>query len=146
VDDFISKNQDLEEVGARIQNILTRELQRRGAGSAGRSRGIEGQLETLSLADLTQALAIGMKTAKLSLSCEGGKGVVYFERGQVKHARTSGLEGEEAFYRLLLWDEGQFVLEHGVPIKKRTVEVDSMYLLMEGLRRRDEAGVQAGSS
>jgi response regulator RpfG family c-di-GMP phosphodiesterase len=143
VDDFIGKSQDLEEVGARIQNILTREVQRRGSAATARRRGIVGQLESMSLADLTQALAIGMKTAKLSLSCEGGSGVVYFERGQAKHARSAGKEGETAFYRMLLWDEGQFVLEHGVPIKKRTIEVDSMFLLMEGLRRRDEAGAAA---
>lgn len=145
VDDFISKGQDLEEVGARIQNILTRELQRRGSGAASLRRGIVGQLESLSLADLTQALAIGMKTAKLSLSCEGGRGVVYFERGQIKHARSAGMEGETAFYRMLLWDEGEFVLEHGVHIKKRSVEADSMYLLMEGLRLRDEADAETGS-
>lgn len=143
VDDFIAKSQDLEEVGARIQNILTREVQRRGATAATRRRGIVGQLETMSLADLTQALAIGMKTAKLSLSCEGGSGVVYYERGQAKHARTSGKEGEAAFYRMLEWAEGQFVLEHGVHIKKRSIDVDSMFLLMEGLRRQDEAGAHA---
>jgi hypothetical protein len=114
------------------------------AESAGR-RGIVGRLESMSLSDLTQALAVGMKTAKLSLTTPDGSGVVYYDRGQVRHARSAGVQGEEAFYRMLAWKQGEFVLEHGVMVKKRTVEADSMYLLMEGLRQQDEARASAAA-
>jgi response regulator RpfG family c-di-GMP phosphodiesterase len=143
VDDFILKSADMEEVGTRIENILTREVQRRGASATVRRRGIVGRLETMSLADLTQALSIGMKTAKIALSVAGESGVIYFERGQVRHCRVGNEEGEAAFFRMLGWREGKFVLEHGVRVKKRTVQADAMYLLMEGLRQQDEAEARA---
>jgi response regulator RpfG family c-di-GMP phosphodiesterase len=146
VDDFIVKADDMEEVGARIENILTREVRRRGAPAAGRRRGLVGRLDSMPLADLTQALSIGMKTAKLALNQGKVSGVAYFERGQVCHARCGDLEGEAAFYEMLSWGEGSFVLEHGVQIKRRTVEADTMFLLMEGMRQQDEAEARASGS
>ena len=48
------------------------------------------------------------------------------------------LEGEEAFFRMLRWTQGEFTIEHGVRGKHRSVNSDPMFLLMEGLRLMDE--------
>ena len=57
-----------------------------------------------------------------------------------KHAKAGNLEGEQAFYAMVRWVEGEFVIEHGVRSKKTSIEQDAMFLLMEGLRLMDEAG------
>lgn len=138
VDDFIVKNVDLEEMVARVENVLTRESQRRDSARAPKHRGLAGRLENMSLPDILQTLHIGMKTALVSLTCGKVEGKLWFEEGAVIHGKVEGIEGEDAFYTMLRWEEGEFVIEHGVRGKKRTVNCDPMYLLMEGLRLLDE--------
>lgn len=142
VDDFFSKSDDMEELVARVENILIREAIRT-EGEARRSRrGITGELENLSLPDIIQTLTIGMKTACVSLASNDRSGKIWFDNGVPKHAHTDTLEGEHAFYEMVRWSTGEFVIEHGVRSKQISLSQDPMYLLMEGLRLMDE---QAGS-
>jgi response regulator RpfG family c-di-GMP phosphodiesterase len=146
VDDFLLKSLDIEELVARVENILIRESVRRDGSLSRRRRGISGQIENLPMPDIVQMLTIGMKTACVTLSSEKRKGRIWFEEGTVKHAQTTKLEGEPAFYEMLRWLQGEFVVEHGVKTKKATISHDAMFLLMEGLRMMDEEGRAGGSS
>ncbi|HKQ61794.1 MAG TPA: HD domain-containing phosphohydrolase [Candidatus Polarisedimenticolaceae bacterium] len=138
VDGFLSKQDDLEELVARVENILTREALRRD-GTARRARkGIAGDLEQFHFTDLVQTLVIGMKTACLSLTSGEHSGKIWFENGTARHAQTDGVEGEAAFYAMVRWNTGEFVIEHGVRSTQATLEHDPMFLLMEGLRLMDE--------
>jgi DNA-binding response OmpR family regulator len=138
VDDFFVKSDDLEEMVARVENILTREAIRRGGAEGRARRGITGQIENLSLPDMVQILAIGAKTACVTLSAGAQSGKLWLEEGRIVHARAGRDTGETAFYSLLRIREGEFVIEHGVRTAKRTIHTDPMFLVMEGLRRIDE--------
>lgn len=142
VDEFLSKGQDLEEIVAHVENIVVREARRRD-GAGVRPRGISGDLEHLALPDIVQTLVIGMKTACVSLVSEGREGNIWFEDGAPQHSVAGELVGEPAFYEMVRWEHGEFVIEHGVKAKSRTLRQDAMFLLMEGLRLVDEA---AGAS
>jgi DNA-binding response OmpR family regulator len=141
VDDFVTKGQDIEEMVARIENILTREALRRNGGGSRRRRGITGQIENLSLPDIVQILSIGMKTARVSLTGDGREWSLWVKDGTIVHAKGDDKSGEGAFYEMLRIQEGEFAIEHGVKTKKRTIETDAMFLVMEGLRRLDEESV-----
>jgi hypothetical protein len=41
---------------------------------------------------------------------------------------------------MLRWQEGPFVIAHGQTTAVRTIEMDEMQLMMEGMRRLDEEG------
>jgi response regulator RpfG family c-di-GMP phosphodiesterase len=138
VDDFVVKNVDLTEMVARVENVLTREAQRREVSHAKRHRGLAGRLETMALPDILQTLHIGMKTALVTLTCGKITGKIWFEEGSVSHAKVENVEGEDAFYTMLRWINGDFVIEHGIRGKLRTITCDPMFLLMEGLRLLDE--------
>jgi response regulator RpfG family c-di-GMP phosphodiesterase len=140
VDDYILKTDDLEEVVARAENILTREAIRRGVKPSQRPRGVTGQIENLPLPDIVQILSIGMKTACVTLTAGKRHGKIWFRDGSLAHARAPEEEGEEAFFEMLTWDEGTFEIRHGLRTDKKTVDNDAMFLVMEGLRRIDEAG------
>ena len=142
VDDFLCKDDDLEELVARVQNILTREAIRRGGAKPRKRRGITGDLENLGLPDIVQILAMGMKSARVTLVAEGHEGCLWLENGNLVHARTEQLEGESALHAMLGWSGGEFVIEHGLRSKKTTLVGDTMYLLMEGMRKMDEARKQ----
>ena len=138
VDDFLCKTDDMEQLVARVENILLRQALRDEGGSARPRRGISGSLDSLDLADMIQTLSIGMKTACLSLTSEQKSGKIWFENGTPRHAETTSREGEKAFYEMVSWSKGEFVIEHGVKTKRVSLKQDAMYLLMEGLRLMDE--------
>ena len=59
------------------------------------------------------------------------------------HAKLGPSEGEDAFYELLRWKDGEFTIEHSVDTYKKTIEGDAMFLVFEGLRRADEQALAA---
>ena len=133
------KENDLEELIARIQNILTRESARRGEGLKRAKRGVTGQLENLGLPDIVQTLTIGMKTALVAISQDDESGRIWFRDGAVVHAKCGELPGEAAFHAMARWKTGEFAIEHGVKSRRTTIECDSMFLVMEAMRLMDEA-------
>ncbi len=137
VDDYVNKDDDIETLVARFQNILTRESIRRDGASRVR-RGITGDLENLGLPDIVQTLAMGMKSAHVTVTTADANGSIWFENGSAVHAQSGDEEGEQAFYKIVTWTEGEFIIEHGVKTKKNTLTRDTMFLLMEGLRLMDE--------
>jgi response regulator RpfG family c-di-GMP phosphodiesterase len=139
VDDFLVKQSDLEELLARIQNILTRESARRGQGLKRAKRGLTGQLDNMSLPDIVQTLAIGMKTALVALSHGELNGRIWFRDGAVVHAKCGDVEGEPAFHAMARWTTGEFAIEHGIKSRRTTIESDPMFLVMESMRLIDEA-------
>jgi response regulator RpfG family c-di-GMP phosphodiesterase len=139
VDDYLPKTTDLEELVAHVQNILTRESIRRDGQRPRARRGISGDLENLSLPDIVQTLVMGMKSACVTIASDGRAGKIWFDNGAAKHAQADGKEGEQAFFEMVRWSTGEFVIEHGVACKKASLKQDAMFLLMEGLRLMDEA-------
>jgi len=97
-----------------------------------------GDLENLALADIVQMLASGMKTACVSLESRGRRGQIWFENGAARHAHAAGIDGEPAFFEMVRWSEGSFVIEHGVSTKQQSVTQDALFLVMEGMRLLDE--------
>ena len=138
-DDFLNKVEDLEETAARVRNILAREQVRRGKRSKAPRRGITGDLENLGVADIVQILAMGMKTACVTLRSNGDEGRIWLENGAARHALLGQERGEDAFYAMVGWGAGEFVIEHNVRTRDTTIDQDALFLVMEGLRRMDEA-------
>jgi len=139
VDDFLVKDGDLEELLARIENILTRESSRRGHGLKRARRGVTGQLDHMSLPDIVQTLVIGMKTALVAIEDGEVTGRIWFRDGAVVHAKCGELQGEAAFHAMARWKSGTFAIEHGIKSRRTTIECDPMFLVMEAMRLMDEA-------
>ncbi len=137
-EDYLVKPIDMKELAARARNIIRRDQRRKKAASGFRKSGVVGDLKNLSIPDIVQTLHLGLKTAMVTIKGKHGEAKMFFENGRVKHCEYGDLKGEEAFYEILKWDEGEFVIEHGVKTKTHTVMMDEMQMLMEGLRRLDE--------
>ncbi len=143
VDEFLDKNTDLEELVARCANVLIRESLRSRGAARPDVKGIRGELENLALPDIVQMLSVGMKTACVTVERDGGDGRIWFDQGSPVAAHTGEHHGEDAFYELVTWTAGSFLIEHGVRAERRNLEGDAMFLLMEGLRRLDEGSTAA---
>ena len=146
IDDLLSRDDSMDELAARLHNVHVREAIRRDGHVRRDRKGVTGRLENLALPDIVQMLVIGMKTACVSLEQGERKGRIWFESGGLVAAECGKRKGEGAFYDLVCWLEGEFLIEHGVRAKRHNLTGDAMFLLMEALRRLDEAGNQVAAS
>ena len=109
-------------------------------------RGISGRLSMIGVGDLIQMLHATRRTGQLSVENHTGReAFIGFREGRVTSAVVAGVPGAEGFYELISWKDGRFKFEGGEPVVDRFpgagVQLDTMALLMEAMRRLDEKGV-----
>lgn len=131
-DDFFKKPADLEIMSIKIRNIITLK------SSRGTKSGISGTLKDMSFTDIIQSLTTGDKDVEIQLQSGSQKGVLYIQQGEVIFAQAQGAEGQDAFYRMMTWQDGEFEITacHAVP--PRNIYESAMSLLMEGARIVDD--------
>jgi two-component system chemotaxis response regulator CheY len=101
--------------------------------------GLSGSLSLIPLSELVQTLHGSHKTGGLRLNSGEVEGSIYFDKGQVTHAETDEEEGEEGFYQMLSWPEGDFYFDADAPPPEQRIFRSTMSLLMEGMRQCDES-------
>ena len=103
---------------------------------------LEGNLKDLSLANLIQLNCQEMNEVKIGLEYLGKEGVIFCSGGNLVHAATGPLTGEEAVYELLRWKGGTFhVQQNGLTLPDRTINKNWNSILLEGMQRIDEGEV-----
>lgn len=98
----------------------------------------QGSLKELPLPDIIQLVSVSGKTGKFTLTREGEEGVIFLLNGQISHARSGELTGDEAIYALAIWNEGEFIFTPGEEGSEKTISRSNTNLLMEAARRADE--------
>lgn len=125
VDGYVEKPVDFEDLLARIMGVLTR-----------RARGF---VQGITLATFLQVVVLEGKTCTLRCESGGRVGTLHLQGGQLVGASTAELQGDPAALEVLSWDEvGIEILPGSLPqgpTSGRALEE----LLLDGLRRRDEA-------
>ncbi len=104
-----------------------------------RRDGFTGNLSELSVIDVIQMLCIARKTTSLRLAEGQNSGVILIENGEMIHAIWNGLIGEDAVFAMMGVKNGLFYTSPPPPDVERTIKGDWQYLLIEGVRRLDEA-------
>jgi hypothetical protein len=101
-------------------------------------------LAILGIPEVIQTIHRAMKTGRLHVTRSGGDCAdVYFSDGEVCHAESAAGSGEDAFYELLTWREGDFLFEPGRAAEETSIYRPAMGLLVEGMRRVDESRAAA---
>src|SRR5262245_12198235 len=62
---------------------------------------LQGSLDVMDLAEVTQAVALGAKTGCLVVHLTAGEGSIYFESGRIVHASFRARSGEKAFAEII---------------------------------------------
>ncbi|MBN1878809.1 DUF4388 domain-containing protein [bacterium] len=101
-------------------------------------KGVTGSLKDLGIMELIQVLGAGMKSAMITINHGGIEGRIALSEGRIVYSKTEDHEGEDAFYTLLNWDEGEFNLHMNVQPPKENITMKNDMLLLEGFRRKDE--------
>jgi tetratricopeptide (TPR) repeat protein len=109
------------------------------SASGGRAAAVSGSLTELGLPDLLQVLGAGQKTVRVTLKRGTAAGIVELEQGHIVHAELGSEMGEDAFYRIVAWSEGEFRIDPLIDVGTRTIHASNDALILEGLRQLDEA-------
>lgn len=123
---YIEKPFEIEDLRNYIINALTDK------------KGFDGKVTDFQLSDLIQMNVLGRMVAALVVSRTDEKGIIYFNEGNIIHAECGNLSGEEAFYKIITWEDGKFEFRKGERPSKETITKGWQSLLFEGLRRKDE--------
>ena len=126
--DVLEKPIDPEFLISKIRNLLARE-----------DRALEGNLQMMSLSSIIQINCEERNQAQLSLNHLGKDGAIFFKAGEIVHAETGDLVGDEAIYSLLGWENGTFKLKMDVEPSSISINKNWSGLLLEGMRRIDES-------
>jgi len=133
--DYMTKPISADLLVAKIGQIMERE-----ASGGGVQRGVSGSLQEMGLPDMVQVLWHGRKTGSLKIRSGGTAGEIHFVAGSVYNALWSSLRGEEAFYAMLGLKQGDFALDPNFTAPQKVIQESPESLLLEGMRRLDEAG------
>jgi hypothetical protein len=104
-------------------------------------RGFEGVMLGATLQDLIQMECLTLATRSVKVETHDKMGVIYFAGGQVVHAQVGSVQGEEAFYEMLQWRDGNFTIQDGVRPTEETITRHWQGLLLESASRNDESTV-----
>jgi len=118
-----------------------------GAGASD----LGGRIGTFGVEEIVQILQAGAKTGQLVVRTPKATADIFFDRGDIFNANFAGIEGDEAIYLIFAVKEGHFSFRSGVKTEVRNIAANVASLLLEGMRRMDEArqavtGYQEGRS
>lgn len=101
---------------------------------------LQGSIREFGLSDIVQFLGSSRKTGRLDMTDSESRrrAAVYFEEGSIVHAEVGSSTGEEAFFELMRWNDGEFSFEPEATSEEASVRLNGATLLMEGARRSDE--------
>jgi hypothetical protein len=100
---------------------------------------LKGSLESVNLADIMQLVSNSRQSGRFILSREAGSdGYIVLKRGEIIHSEVDNFLGEDAFFTLISWGQGEFVFEEGDFQAEPSITRSVTSLLMEAARRIDE--------
>ncbi|MFO0678551.1 MAG: response regulator [Polyangiaceae bacterium] len=145
VEDYLTKPIFVRELLARVNLLLARRAQETITSSrttlgGGTKTHFSGSIADIAVVDLLQTFEVSRKSGILHLKHGDQDAKIYFRDGKAVDADLGRLQGEEAVYRALIWNEAEFQVEFA-PVKNDDVlGTTTQALLMEGMRRVDEWG------
>ena len=140
-EDFIAKPFLVKDLVRSAKKVVDRlhleKLQKR----ASRPGVIQGRLEEMSMTDLMQSLEMGQKSCRLTLHKGPDHAELYFASGQCRDAKIGNLTGDDAVFKVVLWNEGEFEIDFNAANAStaNTTTRSTTGLLMEAMRLMDEA-------
>jgi DNA-binding response OmpR family regulator len=144
VEDYLTKPIFVRELIARVNLLLARRTRegiatRQHPPTGGRTR-FSGSIADMNVVDLLQTFEVSRKSGIVHLTNGDNAADIFFRDGKVVDAALGRLCGEEAVYRALIWNEGEFEVEFTKVENPDAIESSTQGLLMEGMRRVDEWG------
>lgn len=93
---------------------------------------------SLKLPDLIQMVCLSRSDIIIEVTSQRGRGSIHIKQGQIRHAMTDTLVGEQAFFEVLLWNDGKFEMLPFVESGATSINKPWEHLILEAIRQQDE--------
>jgi CheY-like chemotaxis protein len=105
-----------------------------------------GRIGGIDILEYVQLLLLNGRQVLVEIqSRDGEQGLVYVDKGEIVHAKSGDLEGEEALYNCLLFKGGSFSSLPWREPERISIDKPGVFLLIEAARKRDERNDTTGS-
>jgi hypothetical protein len=99
---------------------------------------VKGRVENLTLASFLQLLEMERKTCSLAVAANGRRGLLYVREGHLVGAETANLRGQPAALEIVTWENADIEISDHLPTFEPEIDATLRFLLMEGMRLKDE--------
>ncbi len=100
---------------------------------------VEGDIKDFEISSVVQLLCTERRSVGLVVRRRGEEGVLYLQEGEIVHALLGPLQGEEAAFQLLTWQDGTFHITDRVRSPAHSIRTGWRHLLLEAARQMDES-------
>ena len=126
VDDYLTKPIYIKEILTRVRILLQKRERSHLELKKEHNTRFAGQLNDMGVVDLIQTIEVSRKTGIIYFrQDEKRQATIFFKDGKVIDAETGHLQGEEAVYRILTWNEGEFEALFRPIRRKDTISMSS---------------------
>lgn len=144
-EDYQTKPVNVPFLIAKVRKLLEAKVAAQATGKSDSNQGVAGKLSQMGLVEIIQILGGGTKTACITIQRDKGtKAELFMERGKIVRAKTDKHKGEDAFYEMMTWPEGNFSIQNDQTTTEKNINQSNDFLLLEAMRRMDEAAAGAG--
>lgn len=103
---------------------------------------LSGNLSLLPILDVVALVHSNLKTGTLVITVSKGKGEIFFQKGEIIHARWKGIDGRKAFNRIMDQHAGRYFFSSRVSNRKQTINEPLSVLLLSMNRDDGNPGPQ----
>lgn len=116
-----------------IAGLLALNLRRR---TKSRSYPLQGSLSLIPILDIVSLLNSNLKSGRLMIVSQSGRGEVFFEKGEIIHARLKSWDGKSAFHKIMALRSGRYIFSNHLPSVRHTI-TEPLSLLLLSMRSQN---------
>jgi hypothetical protein len=116
-----------------IAGLLALNLRRK---TKSRSYPLQGSLSLIPVLDIVSLLNSNLKSGKLMIVSQSGRGEVFFEKGEIIHARLKSWDGKSAFHKIMALRSGRYIFSNHLPSVRHTI-TEPLSLLLLSMRSQN---------
>ncbi|MDD4858518.1 MAG: tetratricopeptide repeat protein [Candidatus Krumholzibacteria bacterium] len=118
--------------------VLAIDIRRR---MARRSYPLEGTITLIPILDIVSLINANLRTGRLIVGSSEASGEIFFEKGEIIHARCAGLNGKLAFHKLMDIRSGRFFFHNHLPNVRHTI-TEPLSLLLLSMKPNEDGGAE----
>ena len=103
-----------------------------------RSYPLQGSLSLIPILDVVSLLNSNLKSGRLMLVSQSGRSEVFFEKGEIIHARIKSWDGKTAFHKIMALRSGRYVFNNHLPSVRHTITEPLSLLLLSMKSQKQE--------
>lgn len=102
-----------------------------------RSYPLQGSLSLIPILDIISLLNANLKSGRLMIVSQSSRGEVFFEKGEIIHARLKSWDGKTAFHKIMALRSGRYTFINHLPNIRHTIS-EPLSLLLLSMKSRKE--------